>query len=552
MKAFVMLLAFSLTGALQAQNLCGGAYARVCLENSTGFTINGLTLLPGTSIVFSVPGIEINGSDSIEGDPSRPYRLELNGNVTDDRGGVWTEAQSLGVDDRGNTAIRYQLQEGFLADPVTVLVSNVRVCQRVIDGPGDVDIAITIFGANKRAMSYTLTLNPDKMEPVFDPCADNTSAMPVPSETLELHVSNPYDEAAALTLNGETSLLEPGQKVVLNLNDPSELQTLSGSMELPITAFSESGDLFAVSLRGAQSQSWLLPHLARDTNSWRNRWIFAQDQQASVSYREADNVSSMVYDRGVHEQIMSKDAQAQSSWTRVNGNVPINGFLAFDRNDGDGGAWVAGVPGNREGGPTTLYLPHITRDRASFWTGYSLANESSTTTASGTMRAFNASGELLGEEGFTIEPGANEVGIIGSARFIGMDDVAWLEIESDNTLAGLELIGSVGVGNLSGFLLPSAPANNLAFPLLRNDGQLFSALALVNTGDTAQDAEIQWTDAQGNIVDTQLVNLNARGQWTGIAPSGATQAQVTGQDLVGFCLIGHGDGRTAGYLGKEY
>ena len=443
MKSFLTLSLLVFMPGIYAADFCGGADVRICVENGTQATISGADLLfPGTTVVFSVPGVTSTSSSSVEGLPERPYRLELAGTVTDDSGGVWGEAEALDEDERGYSAVRFVLTEGILSDPVVITMLGIRVCQRIIDGPGDVIITISFWGSGgKKAAEYSMRLSKTDHGSI-DMCADSSGHLPVPEEDLSLFISNPRDVAVAVALDGELVRIEPGHRLQLDAVHATDLRNFGSSLALPVVAFSDRDDLNAVALDPTDNRNWFLPHLARDMVSWRNRWVFANGEAATLTWQRQDGNESVFYEAGTHQAMLEAEAGAASSWARLVANRPLNGFLAFDRNTGTGGAWVnAHRIVNSKTGHEKLFLPHVAADTASFWTGYSLANPYDTD-VNVLMRGYGEDGTVVAEETFVIPAGANDIGVIGDARFNGVE-VSWIEIIPDQPMSGLELVGSV-------------------------------------------------------------------------------------------------------------
>ncbi|MDJ0839268.1 MAG: hypothetical protein QNK37_22310 [Acidobacteriota bacterium] len=554
MKSFLTLSLLVFMPGIYAADFCGGADVRICVENGTQATISGADLLfPGTTVVFSVPGVTSTSSSSVEGLPERPYRLELAGTVTDDSGGVWGEAEALDEDERGYSAVRFVLTEGILSDPVVITMLGIRVCQRIIDGPGDVIITISFWGSGgKKAAEYSMRLSKTDHGSI-DMCADSSGHLPVPEEDLSLFISNPRDVAVAVALDGELVRIEPGHRLQLDAVHATDLRNFGSSLALPVVAFSDRDDLNAVALDPTDNRNWFLPHLARDMVSWRNRWVFANGEAATLTWQRQDGNESVFYEAGTHQAMLEAEAGAASSWARLVANRPLNGFLAFDRNTGTGGAWVnAHRIVNSKTGHEKLFLPHVAADTASFWTGYSLANPYDTD-VNVLMRGYGEDGTVVAEETFVIPAGANDIGVIGDARFNGVE-VSWIEIIPDQPMSGLELVGSVNSegGSISGFGLPGEALDQLAFPLVRNGGGNWTGLAVVNTGAEPTDVTLTWYDAQGAVVATEDFTIAPHVKALRVAPDGAAHALMTGNELVAFCLTGADDGRLGGYLGRTY
>jgi len=542
------------SGVLVAgSDLCGPADARVCLENTTYTTVNGVQLLPGTSIVFTVPGVKTSSSTQTTGTPSRPYRLALNGTVTDDQGGVWSEAEPLDEDLLGYPAIRFVLLEGSLFN-VQLELEGLRVCQRVIDGPGEIEIGIAFWAAtNKRARKAYST----KMAvPGFDLCKNLTAPLATPEQGMTLYVVNPLEEAAAISLAGEMMRIEPGERLELPIPGADLLRGFSTSLDLPALVFTDVDDYNVVGVRRGGGRDQLFPHIARDGASWDNTLVLAGDQAMSLSLRTGTENSATYLPAGNNTSSLTASPTDRAAFVRATGTASFASFLSLTRRDSGGGAFVGPVPiESGRLGSEMLYIPHVAADSASFWTGYSLANPY-THAVDVRFRAHGHDGAILGEESNTMPPRSNDVGVIGGHRFPALvpEEIAWIAIEASDGLAGIELVGAARSeeGNLSGFLLPGETSARLAFPLLRSGEGDWSGLALLNPRDETATVTVLLTDAAGYHVETQTLTLEPYTKALITSPERAVAARVTGAELVGFCLTGSATGRLGAYLAKGY
>jgi len=537
--------------SVAASDLCGPADARVCLESQTQASVTGLELVPGTAIVFTVPGLKTSSSNTLFGDPSEPYRFDLHGSVADDQNGVWSEAEPLAEDALGYTGIRFVLLEGSLQN-VAITIEGIRICQRVIDGPGPIDVGIAFWASAFKRLPDTPSLK--MSSPGFDLCEANTAPVPNLEQTSAIRVANPLDVAVAVGFEDTVTRLEPGYERTFAITEDNALAPFTSSLALPAVVWSDQGDYNIVTLGENGLRDWLLPHIARDSASWNNRLVIANDQAMSLQIRTAERSDTAFLDAGNNTTNLDMAASADATWVRATGTVPYKAFVAFDRSDSEGGAWVGPTAiANGELGATTLYIPHVAADTENFWTGYSLANPYTLDVAV-TMTAYSDEGLSLAQEAFVLPARTNDIAMIGNGRFAGVDDLSWIEIRTDRPLAGVELVGTTASdqGNLSGFLMPGSSASRLAFPLLKTTDGDWSGIALVNTGSETVSAELHFYDANGFSVRTDPIDL-APGQKTlATAPTNAAHAVAIGADLVGFCLVGNQDGRLGGYLGMGY
>jgi hypothetical protein len=513
-------------------------------------------MLPGTAILLLIPGMEAQSSQVVEGTPEETYRFELQGTVHDGQGGIW-EVVGLSEDDRGYTAISYVLTEGALADPANVLVEGFGICQRIADGPAEVTIAvspwITTTGFKTGKQSFVMN---HKTGDIFENCHIYDGNLPAYEQDYRVFITNPHQDPASLTVNGETQTLEPGARVAFNGNSNGSPLTFSSSAILPVVFYSDSEDLNLVSLDSRDHRNWMIPHLARDTASWENRWIFANDKPMTLFWKQGEASFNEDYASGIHALDVAPQQSGDPAWAQAIGTGPNNGFFQFSRADGKtGGAWVGAqrVPGDGNVDTTELYLPHVAADTASFWTGYSLANANEVD-AEVTMWALDTDG-IVGAETFTIPAGANEIGVVGVDRLVGLQGISWIKIQSDQPIAGVELIGAVGTEdpNFSGFLLPTETADRLAFPAVRTDEGLWTGLALINPTDMMHQGTLTWYDGSGNVVSQEQSDLQAGEKRLWQAPAGAEHVCWSGEGVIGFALVGQLDGsKIGGYLGLPF
>lgn len=559
MRRLMMICLLVLSLSLQAGDLCGSADARVCLQSNLGLVFNtGDTILPNTAVILMVPGMDAISSTEVTGLPEQTYRFNEAGTVTDNQGGTWA-VNALDEDERGYTAVAFVLQSGTLGSGLQVLIDNFEVCQRVIDGPATVEIAYEIWITTNKRKTAKLQTGLHKMESAFESCSSSTTNLPLLNDAYEIAISNPFDEAVVLQSMEPPLVLEPRQRLVVNASDGVFPYEHASSIGLPMVAFEFGQDINASALQSSNHSNWVVPHLARDVNSFQNQWIFAAGEGGNLTWRQdSEALIQYSFDPGVHRFIPEDEAEPQRSWARANSSKEINGFFAFGRKDDQpGAAWVAA---NRAGGAATafgstrLYLPHVARDTASFWSGISLANGGETAVTAQLMGYAN-DGSALGSESIVVPAGDNALAVIGQTVFSG-GAPDWILIESDGPILGVALIGSQGAEQtaLSGYSMPMSGSSKLAYPLTPSDETYWTGLVLLNGGEAANSGTLRWLDDMGNPVDSEAINMVAMEKRTFVAPEGATQATYSGSgEMIGFSVIGeHGGQRVGAYCAQSY
>lgn len=550
-----MLMTLLAVGPTQAQDLCGSADQLVCLQNSVNIVVNGVSaILEGTVIVLLVPGVELDGGGSVTGTPTVPYRLADEGSLDDHQGGLWTR-QTLAEDGRGITALGFAFESAAITAPITLTINDYKVCQRVSDGPGPVQLAfqLLLVGGKK---TEVLTLDKQRLVD-FETCAATAGNIPLNKDGHRAVLANVYQTPVAVYLENSTTTLEPGQQMTLVQATTPSPYAIASSLPLPMVLSSEVEDIDMVGMSTANHTHFVVPHLASDTQSWINRFSFANGQATTIQWHQGTTPQNFSYGVGAREIEIESANPPEREWAFVSASRPINCFSLFARRDGNvGAAWIETLRTDANGAvtATTLYLPHVAADRASFWTGYSLANTHDMTVQV-TMEGFDVNGALLATEMFAIPAFGKETGIVGETRMVGRNSVAWVRFRAEQGLVGLELVGGRQADrpNLAGFLLPDQGHDELAFPLLRTVNGFWSGLALLNPDNNSANGTILWKDSAGTVLSTTSLQLGPRQKSVMVAPAGSSQAVVTGNGLLGFVLVGeYNSQRLGAYVGLPF
>ena len=537
-------------------DLCGTQQSEVCLTNSRGLAVSGAPeLLPGTAVVFSVPGVRSSGPAEVFGTATEPYRLQATGSASDNAGGIWSDAVVLAEDALGPTAIAFYLQQGRLPSPFQLFLQNITVCQRVADGPRSVSITHALWAtAFKRPLE---NVRVGKMESAFRACTQNTGSLPLPQAHFRMTLSNPHDDRVTLTLPHQTYSLRPGQQLEINDDFNSGWLAFAADHHLPAVLWSEEADLNLIGWSPENQTQWHIPHVARNRTTWNNYWIFAGPDPVTLKWTRGTDQTSKEFDSGSHLLQLPAADEAQTSAVDIQANHPINGFFHFTRADGSGGgAWLNALGESPTGnlGENSLTLPHVAGDRNSFWTGFALTNPGPKQLQV-VMDAMDDNGFLVASETYHLNAGDTQIGTIGGTHFAGLDGVSWLEIHGDGPLSGISLIGAThpSESRLAGYLLPASGAGRLAFPLLMTDDPVWSGLVLINKAAVSDVVSVFFLDREGIGIETRTLSLEPGQKVVLRVPPGVSQARVVGEQVMGLCLIGQPiDLKLGGYLGLPY
>jgi len=259
----------------------------------------------------------------------------------------------------------------------------------------------------------------------------------------------------------------------------------------------------------------------------------------------------------------------------------VNGVFEFMRTDGiRGSAAVAPYPFVDMGmiGSNVLFLTHVARDTANFWTGYSVLNPTEND-ANVVLVAIGHDGAPIATEPFVIPSMRQSVAVIGVERlsWVPVEDISWIFLESDQRLVGLELFGSPHQGNsyLAGFELAglNSASHKVVCAAMGGSSDRWTGICVLNPNpvptnityyfsSTTRDDETTGEDESVISWGTKMLNPNEKWVFTldeFLWPTSSGPEDVRGfyaqgdQDLLGFVLIGN-NARTqlAGYPAHNY
>ena len=551
---FIALVVASLTPLLAEQaQLCGQSQAKVCLQNSTAFQFqSSVAMVAGSAVVIKLPGIESTAVLQGEGSPTVSYRMETAGSVNDDQGGSWSSPQLVLGEQDAAWSLAFVLEAGHLVNPI-IRLNDIRVCQRVVDGAVGVVLDIQVWLVHAKGKKAESALKLQKTGDAFETCQAYTGHAPVFGRDADLWVSNPHAEPASLEINNVILSMEPNSQVSLKSLFEDGPHRVRSNVPLPMVVVDESRELNLIGVNSKDNTDYIIAHLARDTGNWTNEWVMATGEGTLLEWAQGNDTHSTVLERGLHRLPLDVSKDNASGWARLNGSRAINGYFEFSRVDGSGSAGVNALRLSEHPsyGEHQLVLPHVAADRANFWTGFSIANPNQTR-AQVSLYAYGSDGLLLQREDLSIEPQANSLGLIGQTHMLGVAGISWIRIDSNQPIAGLELIGRHGSrGALAGFLLPSEKSERLVFPLLKADSQWWSGLSVLNHSQETNPVEMRYYSSTGTLIQQQTMSLAPGQKALFLAPPGSEHARVDGgAGLVGFCLVGdYAQQKMGGYLG---
>lgn len=541
MKRFCALsLCLWLLSTSFAEDLCGPPDQEVCMMNSTAFALNtnGQTLSNSVYLALIVPGLEVDAPPQVDGDPTENYYFDaLAGSINDNQGNSWSGPMSHYSDEYGTRVLLFQMLSGSLPDGSVLELHDITVCQQVSDGPGPVFLRVQLWFANKNKRAKLAS--EIEITDQFAPCSEYFGHLPAIANDDKAWLVNPWDYAVVVDHNGESETHNAGAQWSV---PGGELASISSSSPLAIVIESSSEDLNLVSIESKDHDSFLVPHISNNPDSWKNEWKCAIPEDMRIDYQVGSQpMESQFMFSNLYSMEIQSDGSDTPHWMRLNSADPINGYFEFNRIDGiAGGAALNGLRlSQKPFGSSTLYLAHVATDIARFWTGFGLVNPNEET-ANCVLRCFDEDGNEQAAIPLTLEPGQKTVELIDSNFSENWEQFSWIQIESDIPLAGLELFGGQSSDQpyLAGFLLGERVATDMRFPYINTNDGWWSGVALLNPDTHEVSGTLQFLDSQGMLVEENMVTLMARQKQTFLAPEGATQARWLGQACTGFALTG--------------
>ena len=157
---------------------------------------------------------------------------------------------------------------------------------------------------------------------------------------------------------------------------------------------------------------------------------------------------------------------------------------------------------------TTLRFLHVAENTEIFWTGLVAINTGAAQTPL-TIHYYDADGNLLDTQERPLQP-SEKVTLLrdqnGSANI--PQGTAWVEMQADQPLVGYELFGSVGSAGdrfFAGLQGNYGSGTVLDYPIFQADQDRWAGLVAVNTGSETANLSFALYDADGQVLETQVV-----------------------------------------------
>ena len=146
---------------------------------------------------------------------------------------------------------------------------------------------------------------------------------------------------------------------------------------------------------------------------------------------------------------------------------------------------------------------------AEWWTGIALANPHSSQ-AHVTLKAYNQSGAEIG--GSTITIPANGQKVFQVADQLGVSGTGWIDVESDQPVAGLEIFGNINTGQITGVPAGGYPSTTLYFSLFDSNAEWWTGIALANPNNAPANVTLTAYNQSGTEIDSSTITLPVHGQ----------------------------------------
>lgn len=200
------------------------------------------------------------------------------------------------------------------------------------------------------------------------------------------------------------------------------------------------------------------------------------------------------------------NAPSAVTWARLESDRPLTAFA--ERGDADSrSAWLAQAPGQE------LVMPHIAKDIDQFQTKLFVVNP---TTAGGFARlAAYPTGVTARADGLG---GGLFAQTLDMAQVFGTEvrGLDWAQLEAGPDLAAVEQFRRLPGGReVAALSLRDQAATTLNFLHVAADtGQFWSGLVYLNPGDVTAEIKEESFDAEGRLLQTQLLSLGAKNKET--------------------------------------
>ncbi len=314
----------------------------------------------------------------------------------------------------------------------------------------------------------------------------------------------------------------------------------------------------------------VIPHIAQNTEQWYTKAAVINNSSVSASALfnsvAGDWSVNSITDPYAHDlfdfvQFLGGSLPAGTEWGRFlesAANPAMAGMEIFGKRDGN--LQVAGLnlTSDKLKNPNFFYIkkniifPHVAADTVNFWTGIAFVNTENSP-VSATLRAYDASGNVLAEEPIIIEGTGKRVGL-AYQLFPTLNEntaISWVHLETDGSITGYELFGSNDGTNrrLAGLQAVTGGGTSLVFPKIWvESGIYWTGLAAVNLSQS-ENAVLTYTayaddgSVRGSVERTigplQKDVALAESLFDGVLPYGTTWIKVNAtQPIAAFELVG--------------
>jgi len=181
-----------------------------------------------------------------------------------------------------------------------------------------------------------------------------------------------------------------------------------------------------------------------------------------------------------------------TGWIKVESNLPVVGLLNFDDYANRMGSMSGVTPAS------AIYFPHFHED-AKWQTYYAIVNPSDTG-ASITVTYYQADGTVVSTDSLTLDP-YQKIG-----RF-AVSGTGWISVQSDTPIVGM--LNFDDYRNRMGTIEHATPSSTLYFPHFHQDSSWQTYYAIANPSDTSASVTVTYYRADGSVITTDTLTLNA-------------------------------------------
>lgn len=377
------------------------------------------------------------------------------------------------------------------------------------------------------------------------------------SKSLELPAKGRFFAAGA-TFFGKTDDLELARKVTwLKVQSTSRLVGYTNAVS------ADQSQVLSVGAVTSLSDRILIPHIAARTETWYTRAVLvnASETSADLDFNAAGNataISRNLVPGGRKDfrftEIFNNSLPEWGIFQAAKEQPGIAGFNVFGRVDGKKETAALEMIDLKLFNPNhtrirnNIYFTHVARPSVGFWTGLALINTGNSQ-ANYNLIAYDDNGGVLeSKNNQSLNPYQKLLNTTDQL-FPGLDDVAWIAVETDDELAGFELFGDASATLLAGFRAESTASDRLYFPHIdQRDGKAWTGITLLNVGTQTASLTVTAYNDAGTALAVQNESLapgrklvrTAAAVFSGGLPNGTTYIEVQSDQnsLMGFELFG--------------